>query len=131
MAAHGRELTLHLDSGHLGASIQIPSCASWDFPELGVGQGAWRQHQGFRGTVADLLEKARSDVERNRGLYGEEAAPRFEAVLKHIDRILQSESGEIETVSLTVRDASGLCGVSADLLGCVVKDTRFERCAAE
>lgn len=131
LAAHGREVILHLDSSHLGATIQIPSCASWDFPELGVGQGAWNQHQGFRGTIHDLLEKARSDVERSRGLYGEEAAPKFDAVLKLIERILQSESGEIETVSLTVHDPSGLYGVSADLLGCIGKDTKFERSEAE
>jgi len=128
LPAHGREVALHLDSSHLGATIHIPSCASWEFPELGVGQGAWNQHQGFRGTVGDLLEKARSDVERSRGLYGEEAAPKFDAVLKHINEMLQSDSGESEavTVSLTVRDPSGLCGVPADLLGCIAKDTKFE-----
>lgn len=131
VATHGREVTLHLDSSHLGATIQIPSCASWDFPELGVGQGAWNQHQGFRGTIADLLEKARSDVERNRGLYGESAAPKFDAVLKHIDQLLQSDSGETLTVSLTVRDASGLCGVPADLVASIAKDTKFERTEAE
>jgi len=88
---------------------------------------------GFRGTIADLLEKARSDVERNRGMYGEEAAPKFDVVLKHIDQILQSDSAETETetVSLTVRDPSGLCGVPADLLACIAKDTKFERSEAE
>mmetsp|Transcript_69357 Transcript_69357/g.127962 ORF Transcript_69357/g.127962 Transcript_69357/m.127962 type:complete len:623 (-) Transcript_69357:114-1982(-) len=131
LASRGREVILHLDSSNLGATIQIPSCASWDFPELGVGQGAFNQHQGFRGTIGDLLEKARSDVERNRGLYGEAAAPKFDAVLKQIDQLLQSESGEMQTVTLTVRDPSGLCGVPADLLGSIAKDTRFERSEAE
>lgn len=131
IATHGRDVTLHLDSSHLWATIQIPSCASWDFPGFGVGQGAWNQHQGFRGTIADLLEKARSDVERNRGMYGEEAAPKFDVVLKHIDQVLQSESGETETMSLNVRDASGLFGVPVDLQACVAKDTKFERSEAE
>mmetsp|Transcript_83977 Transcript_83977/g.166751 ORF Transcript_83977/g.166751 Transcript_83977/m.166751 type:complete len:627 (-) Transcript_83977:101-1981(-) len=133
LATHGREVVLHLDSRHLGATIHIPSCASWEFPEFGVGQGAWNQHQGFRGTIGDLLEKCRSDVERNRGMYGEEAAPKFDAVLKHIDQMLQCGSGESEVpaVSLILRDPSGLCGVSADLLGCIAKDMKFERSLAE
>jgi len=133
VATHGREVVLHLDSSHLGATIHIPSCVSWEFAELGVGQGSWIQHQGFRGTVGDLLEKARSDVERNRGLYGEEAAPKFDAVLRHINQMLHSESVESDavTVSLTVRDPSGLRNVPADLLGCIAKDTKFERSMAE
>eukprot|EP00930_Biecheleria_cincta_P059377 TRINITY_DN45114_c0_g1_i1.p1 TRINITY_DN45114_c0_g1~~TRINITY_DN45114_c0_g1_i1.p1 ORF type:complete len:624 (-),score=108.24 TRINITY_DN45114_c0_g1_i1:68-1939(-) len=131
LPCHGREITFHLGNNNLGATMQIPSCASWHFPELGVGQGALGQHQGFRGTIADLLEKARADVEMSRGLYGEEAAPKFDAVLKQINRILYSESGDSGTVTLSVRDASGLCGVPADLMGCIALDNKFERSEAE
>jgi len=131
LPSHGRDITFHLGSNNLGATLQIPSCASWHFPELGVGQGAFDQHQGFRGTVADLLEKARADVERSRGLYGYEAKPKFDAVLKQINQILHSESGDIATVTLSVRDSSGLCGVPAELMGCTALDNKFERSEAE
>lgn len=130
IASHGRDITLLIDTSHLGATIQIPSCASWNFLELGVGQGLWNQHRGFRGTIADLLEKARNDVERNRGMYGEEKAPQFDAVLQRIDRLMRSDH-EIETVNLNVRDPSGLCGVPAELLACIAQDVRFERTEAE
>lgn len=131
----GRSLTMRLDATHLGGTVQVPSCASWSLPELGVGQGQWGQHQGFRGTLADLLERARRDVERNQGMYGEAARPHFEAVLGRIDRILrgagEGEDGAAEAVTLSVHDPSGLCSVQAELSGCITDDARFERSYAE
>eukprot|EP00928_Gymnodinium_smaydae_P019807 TRINITY_DN17625_c0_g2_i1.p1 TRINITY_DN17625_c0_g2~~TRINITY_DN17625_c0_g2_i1.p1 ORF type:complete len:625 (+),score=62.31 TRINITY_DN17625_c0_g2_i1:63-1937(+) len=132
VAARGREVMLHLSSRYLGSTVHIPSCASWEFQELGVGQAAWDQHQGFRGTIGDLLEKARSDVERNRNMYGAEAAAKFDAVLERIGRIFDGALDDDDTnVSLTIRDASGLCGISADLSCCTTKDVQFERSEQE
>jgi NAD-dependent deacetylase len=136
VATSGRDITLHLDNSHLGATIAIPNCASWNL-ELGscdncVGQGQWNQHQGFRGTILDLLEKAKCDIEMNRGMHGEEAAPKFDALLEFIDLILKSDPDEhIVTFTLQVRDASGLCGIPAELSTCVAKDIRFERTEGE
>jgi len=128
---HGRSFSLRFDSSYLGSSVQIPSCASWSFPELGVGQGREGQHQGYRGTLGNFLEKARRDVEMNMGMYGEAAKPAFEAVLQRIDRLLHSELSDNETVTLSVHDPSGLCSIPQELIVCVKEDATFERTSAD
>lgn len=125
--SRGCGFTLRLEDSNLSATIQIPSCASWNIPELGVGQGEGDQHEGFRGTIYGLLEKARGDIARNRGLYGEAAAPKFDALLAHIDRFLQLESGEVGALSLSVRDPSGLCVVPSELLAGMQEQINFVR----
>lgn len=98
VVSKGTSWTLHLliaDIADLCTTFQIPSCASWNIPELGVGQQSY-QHEGFRGTLGELLEKTRRDIERNRAMYGEAAAPQFDAVLKSIDQLLMSDKADQE-----------------------------------
>lgn len=117
----------------LAYSVQIASCASWEIPEIGVGQAVGR-HEGFRGSFCTLLEKARRDIERNRGLYGEAAQPEFQKVLSRIDAILDSSctgGDSNDTISFKVRDPSGLSSLATELEGFVVSRKTFLRSEEE
>jgi len=126
--SHGLRLVLHLTAKDLDSTLQLPSCASWEIPELGAGGS---RSEGFRGTLGSLLEKAHRDVERNRGHYGEAAAQGFDDVLGRIRRALRGELGEAAALRLCIRDPSGLVAVAEELSGSIAERAAFARSEAE
>lgn len=98
--------------------VAFPDCASWRIPDLGIEVGP-RQHAGFKGTVAELLEKAERDIEMMRGGYPKAVQAKFDAFLSRCTRLrfggemgekapVSSEPNARNVVELIVRDPSGL-----------------------
>lgn len=85
--------------------VELASSASWEVEEIGVRQEG-HCHAGFRGTLAALLGKVKTDVDRMRGAYPAAMQAKIDAFMEAVDR-----DGEI---TLRVRDPSGLSRADAE-----------------
>lgn len=132
-------MTLQPDRQWLSASVYVSSAASWEIPELGIGQSAWR-HDGFRGTLFSLLERSRRDVERSKDLYSESLWPEFDSVIHAIGDMLSDHLGytaigdlqsDCKQMHLKIRDSSGLSYTCPELEQHVLERKVFCRSEAE
>ena len=110
---NGIILQLNIGPQQLFAQIVIVEAAAWNIPAIGVSQEGYA-HRGFVGTVADLLEKLKRDIDMMRGGYEVEAQAAIDAFLLRVDMLLEGGSpreegnGEEEGCRLTITDPSGL-----------------------
>jgi NAD-dependent deacetylase len=121
--AQGTIIQLFVDSKQLTTKIVLVDAATWTIPAIGVSQEGYA-HGGFVGSIADLLEKLKGDIDMMRSGYTEEAQVNIDEFLSRVDVILRGDidtcsggsggRGASEQCQLTITDPSGLSCVLDD-----------------
>ena len=119
----GSVLQLHVGCDELSSRVVMVNAATWSIPSIGVSQEGYA-HGGFVGTIGELLEKLKRDVDMMRGGYGEETQELINAFLGRVDEILDgNDTTGSNACHITITDPSGIsCVLLYQEDGTVVTD---------